>query len=328
MDKVYANEPSHIEVDINDAFLESLWSEDEKCALFFMLSHSVVPATITDNHIRVRREVHHSSKKNSTLKNKSKLFANRNLREIKNETIELGVVTYRNNREHAIAADRVLHGALAGYLNPPDLNLFEIVPDVDQEQFQQVKDAPLDSIMLVTLTDLLGAGAIKDDGSTGNTNQKFGGYGQWSSNSSNTMMTTCGERYLITRPSYAATLAQLRGGVDGYVLGTKIRDNNLLKNMKLSTVLRQYYSSRGFGKTITTNPKTGGIRFCDRNLLQNQFILENGKTLFGAYQVWEIAPDNDNSRWNAAQSGITQVWSEITKQLGIYNIYFDKRLEF
>lgn len=286
-----------------------------------MLSHSIVAATPINQKSRVQIQNQNQNQNTRTQnrnQNRNNQPANGNyLSRDNNETVELGVVSYRNHRDHAIAADRVLHGALAGFLGVQDLQLFADFFKGDQPE-PNIQDGNLDAIMLVTLSDLLASGGSpdKDNGNT-NSNPKFGGIGRWASNSTNAQRTTCGERYQILKPSRAGTLAQIRGGIDGYAIGTKIRDNpHIFRNLKLSSILRQYYSPRGFGTTVSSDQKTGGTRFCERGVLQNSNVLQNGKTLYGAYQHWDRAPDVDGSRWGSVTSGISTVWNEAVKQLG------------
>ena len=51
-----------------------------------------------------------------------------------------------------------------------------------------------------------------------NSGAKFGAAGKWNS-------TSCQTEYVLTTNSSRVTLAEIRGGIDGYAIGKRLRDN-------------------------------------------------------------------------------------------------------
>lgn len=71
--------------------------------------------------------------------------------------------------------------------------------------------------------------------------QKFGAEGEWNS-------TACQTTYrLRTGNGTYATIAQLKGGIDGYNIGKKLLQlKDKMVGIPLSAILRFYYNPRGF----------------------------------------------------------------------------------
>lgn len=70
--------------------------------------------------------------------------------------------------------------------------------------------------------------------------------------------------FLSQRDRFEQTDAEIRGGIDGLLMGLRIQEwRNRFTNLRLSQVLDMYYSQRGLFGT-TQNPETS-IRACNRN---------------------------------------------------------------
>ncbi|XP_054166899.1 uncharacterized protein LOC128964334 [Oppia nitens] len=151
---------------------------------------------------------------------------------------ERGVVSFLNDRTTAIAANRVLLGAAVGLLQPPARAVRDLIKKISNIDTTYIPDGQVDPLMAVTLSDLLGI-----DAGSGLTIPRgdvlFGAEGEWNS-------TACQTSYRLKSNGTLATLAELRGGLDGYNIGRRLPTLlNQYPTMSLSQILRQYYSSKG-----------------------------------------------------------------------------------
>jgi hypothetical protein len=152
---------------------------------------------------------------------------------------EKGVASFRNSRQLAIAANRVLLGIAVGLISPPTRTTRDIIKAFGQDiNLDRVPDGQMDPLLAVTLSDLLGidagAGLVIPAGQI-----LFGAEGEWNS-------TACQTSYRLKTNGTLATLAEMRGGLDGWNIGRKLPEI-VAKNPKitLSQILRMYYSARG-----------------------------------------------------------------------------------
>ncbi|CAG2115865.1 unnamed protein product, partial [Medioppia subpectinata] len=158
---------------------------------------------------------------------------------------EKGVVSFRHDRNMAIAANRVLLGTAVGLLSPPVKSVHQMIKSIANIDIpDNVPDGQLDPLLAVTLSDLLGidagSGLIIPAGDV-----LFGAEGHWNS-------TACQTSYKLTTNGTLATLAELRGGIDGWNIGRKL-PTVLQQNptISLSQILRQYYSPKGMSLDAT-----------------------------------------------------------------------------
>ena len=114
----------------------------------------------------------------------------------------------------------------------------------------KVPDGTIDPIKAVTLSDLLGIGAVEGKRTPGQPTQIFGIYGKWNSTDmnigANADAVPCSTTYRLFKNASYATLAEVRGGLDGYSIGHKIQEI-LVENprISLSQIIRMYYSQKG-----------------------------------------------------------------------------------
>ena len=148
--------------------------------------------------------------------------------------------------------NRLLLGIAAGFSGIIQKTVHEVIKALTVNPvLDKYPDGDINIIKAVTLSDLLAIGAIETKRTPGQTSaQIFGVYGKWNS----TQMTIgtssdavpCSTTYrLFTNASYA-TLAEIRGGLDGYSIGVKIQ-SILARNprISLSQIIRMYYSQKG-----------------------------------------------------------------------------------
>lgn len=186
-------------VDIN--FPEDILSEDEKCAMFFMVSHTV-------NRTRAWND---DDDENTPTKRR-----------------ELGAVSLFNSDRLAVSMNTVLLGLAIG--------LFDI-----QSLDMNASDSadPQEPLLTVTFADKLAMASIKSLANVNNL-ALFGSEGMWNS-------TYCQTEYSLTSGGDEVTMADLNGAIDGWLLGRKLlsEGGQFLKQLKLSTILEQFYSKEG-----------------------------------------------------------------------------------
>lgn len=163
---------------------------------------------------------------------------------------EYGVVSLRNNPDHAIAPARVLLGLMAAFSPVISARVGDLLKQsslVDADLKKQ--DAEVDTLLTVTLGDIWAYGAMPPVSTTAELSRsdaKFGATGKWNS-------TLCQTEYLMTSNATRGSLAEIRGGIDGLLLGRKAKE--VLDGgarFKLSSILRMYYSPSGLFDDYTS----------------------------------------------------------------------------
>jgi len=177
---------------------------------------------------------------------------------------EKGVASFRNSKTMAIATNRVLLGAAVGLISPPPRATRDIIKSISPDvNLDKIPDGQIDPLLAVTLSDLLGIDA--GSGLTIPSGQiLFGADGEWNS-------TACQTSYRLNTNGTMATLAELRGGLDGWNIGRKLPEL-LTKNPKitLSQILRMYYSNRGLNTDSGVCNRQYGIASDLQNKVQNE----------------------------------------------------------
>ena len=148
--------------------------------------------------------------------------------------------------------NRLLLGIAAGLSGATPKTVHDVIKAlIKNPTLDKVPDGTIDPIKAVTLSDLLGIDAIDAKRTPGQTQaQIFGVYGKWNSTDMNPGTNTdpipCSTTYRLFNNASYATLAEIRGGLDGYSIGHKIQEI-LSKNptISLSQIIRMYYSQKG-----------------------------------------------------------------------------------
>lgn len=210
--------------------LHTLLSEDEICFFVFSVAHNVNSSLATP---RTRTEP----------ETKPEEFPR-----------EEGVVTVTGSSRDAVALGRVLFGieALRPSLQQPK-EIREILGDHGTIS-PGAKTGKLYALESGTLGATLG-GLVSLFGREELAKTLFLG-GDWNG-------TGCFLEYQLQgKTNHSATRAELLGALDGYILGSYLSENPPLQKLKLSTILRAYYSTPGL---LT---KTGErLTYCNRKSL-------------------------------------------------------------
>lgn len=170
------------------------------------------------------------------------------------QALEFGVITIANQENAALVLNRVLMGILAAPMTPqPIRQLSSIIYPTQNILSTALKiDEDIDPLFAVTLADLWAVGAIPKAGK-GVDPSLLGDNGHWND-------TMCPTSFLLDRSSSIKfTTAELLGGLDGFNLGMfRRRLLSMRRNIRLSEMLRMYYSKTGF------RPQFAEVGVCNR----------------------------------------------------------------
>ncbi|OTF82097.1 hypothetical protein BLA29_001618 [Euroglyphus maynei] len=237
-------------------FPDSIYSSEELCTMLYMFSHIFLNTTDQMMHNRYRRGVYVFDQPYDSRGTNGMINARTQYAEIR----EKGVVTFRQNNQEAIAPSKVLIGILSGLTKNPHTSSKEIAPGLNMDVSFK------DHLLATTLANMPGTAVFYQSNTNDRFNEKFifGVTGEWVDG-------TCCNHYAIKDPvsslatlqfSNRGSLAQIRGALDGYIIGNHLRKFDSTK-MRLSNILRSYYSvphSRS-GKNQDL-----GISYCDRGV--------------------------------------------------------------
>ncbi|XP_054165656.1 uncharacterized protein LOC128963183 [Oppia nitens] len=205
---------------------------------------------------------------------------------------EEGVVSFRSNPNEAISMGRVLIGVIAGMSPDIRLNTKSVIQAMVRDKFVDqayVKDMRREvAIAAVTVGDLWGSAAQQDDEPTESLQYAFGIDGTWASQTCTTHyglsrvpLTTPNDQLQKIIDSIRATKAEIRGGIDGYLIGSNLASLSQLdpRQLKLSTILRSFY-----GKPQISKSNMLTVSYCDRQRVntQEQSIIQEAA---GNYQI-------------------------------------------
>ncbi|XP_037076356.1 uncharacterized protein LOC119097420 [Pollicipes pollicipes] len=158
---------------------------------------------------------------------------------------------------------------MAAGLSEQDVSVADVVGSDTltlQELTQQQRSLQLNNIWAATLAGDVAQTALHYEGRGGNNAPAvLGPGGFWNS-------TYCPHEYsLASRASVTAmTNAEIYGGIDGYLIGSQLKDWSHRSGFRLSSVLRMYYSADG----VSYDRR---FRACDRltNLLNDDLIKQD-----------------------------------------------------
>ncbi|KAI1306006.1 hypothetical protein HDE_01323 [Halotydeus destructor] len=229
-------------------FPELSLTDDEKCSMYFMLSHNVNRTAQKGD-----KKVYSPSQYPTGSRNQpSQRY--RNVQFTENPR-EQGVVSFRNNEEHAIAPARVLLGILGAFSAVQSMRVGELLKLTSKPlETDAIKrqDDEVNTLLAVTLGDIWAFGAAPSD--LGRTDSKFGAFGKWNS-------TVCQTEYVLESKNSRGSLAEIRGAIDGLLLGKKAKEvmSSGGGKFRLSSLMRMYYSPSGLFDDYTSVCHREGI---------------------------------------------------------------------
>lgn len=169
------------------------------------------------------------------------------------QAVEYGVVTLSGQDNAALVLNRVLMGILAASMPPQTIRQLATLVYPTQAISNTPKiDEEIDPLYAVTLADLWAISSIPRPGKPFDF-KMLGDNGHWT----NSM---CPTSFQLDRSnSIRFTSAELIGGLDGFNLGLlRRRLNSMRKNIRLSDLLKMYYSKTGF------RPQFSEVGVCNR----------------------------------------------------------------
>jgi hypothetical protein len=306
------------EQDSNYFFSDYVFTEEERCSMFYMLSHNIINTNESEriSNLRVKRNSHQNNKSNKTKYSPkvdlrfpvaSKwLNAQNTYYSIKEE----GVVSFRGYKSEAIAVARVLIGIIAGLTQNIKSSVREVLTALGVNDFDDIYDKPIDPILAMTLADLWGTGtALPNDDKT----YFYGINGEWASTICTThygLTSVPTEKFEKVVKTNKGTKAEIRGGIDGYLIGSALKSTRITNPLKLrlSTILRSFYSRPKISKTDFLS-----VSYCDRNSQMNS-DLENTAQLYNVIQTKgkpniKLLPEFSNALQMAQSPGIAIIFN-------------------
>jgi len=198
---------------------------------------------------------------------------------------EFGVVSVANQENGAIVLNRVLMGILAANTPPQTIRQLSAIVYPTQSITTTPKiDEEIDPLFGVTLADLWAISSVPKPGKPFEVGQ-LGNNGRWND-------TVCQTTFQLERSSSIRfTTAELLGGLDGFNLGMLRRKLiGMRKNLRLSELLRLYYSKTGF------RPQFAEVGVCSRGSsisTQMDELRRQAENYLRLYQLNLPNTDND-----------------------------------
>ena len=265
---------------VDYSFPEFVFTPDEACTMMYMLSHNFV------NHDPIQ---------------------------------EQGVITFHENPSEAIAPTKVLAGIIAGMTDSPITSGKLISGKLTGVTIQTEVDLK-DAILAVTFGNLMGIASFyefQNNKPSYDSKLIYGVKGSWI-NGTYTLDGTANS-FQMLRNSNRATLGQIRGALDGYIIGTHLKRNMATKGVKLtlSSILGLYYSSPQIGAFMDKL----GVNYCDRaDQMPNKVELSQVGTAYN--QIFNYIYSKEGSlykgdlMYEALYNGATNVQGMIQYNLG------------
>ncbi|GFY59181.1 uncharacterized protein TNIN_271831 [Trichonephila inaurata madagascariensis] len=284
------------------------FSEEEKCSLFYMLTHSIIRSKRNTNVQRMMIL-------NNYTRTSGRYF---NLDD--QYPMEIGVVAIRGTNV-AVSLGRVLRGLYVGIRENRQRDIGEFPRIIEKEY--NIQNKMLDPLYTLTMAEVISLSSWRPE--VGN-REKLAQDGFWASAPIGSDLETkdvCPMIYRLkngTTSAYSAS--SLRGAADGLILGKIIHlINRENRNAKLSQILRMYYSKGGI---LEKDEDLGQIwaSFCNReNIL---FPLE--QTLKDQITLYHLLVANGNKNidqnveytWKYYQEQKTSVFRTYIQALNDY----------
>lgn len=233
-------------------FPDYIFNDNEKCSLVGMFSHIYLNHTEELN--RRRRATYSITRSYPNNQNQNLNNPIQSPYQLVNPIQEKGVVTFRQDRSEAIAPSRVLYGIVAAYTQNAVTDGKQILKsDDDRLTGVTIKDP----VLAVTLGSLQGSAILFRSSPQLDERMVFGVTGVWQNSTCCTYYSLDGvdSKSKLVHSS-RGSLAQLRGALDGYIIGNYLTKVST-KPTKLSTILKSYYSR----PHLTVNDF---VSYCDR----------------------------------------------------------------
>ncbi|GFU09259.1 uncharacterized protein TNCV_1122511 [Trichonephila clavipes] len=264
------------------------FTDDEKCALHFMLSHTI-NATASGNE---------ELQEDGTVKRPR----------------EYGVVSLHSKWKHAFSLSKVLLGILAGLSGNNERDAGELYRNLlPGKRDDNLKSIKINRLYAVTLGDLVSHYANKV--LKQNEQVTFVPNGLWND-------VSCPTYYALSANNMKyVTNSVLRGAIDGLIIGTRLGEKiEIYQKMRLSQILRMYYGPTGLVDEAEEKSR-GTIQWCERE--RNFESLRNTRDeIFNFYLLYTnylraVPSQNAREEVNEIINNIqksTEIFSDITAE--------------
>lgn len=257
---------------------QTILTTNERCSLYYMLSYQINKTEKASSTSR-----YNSAYRAPPMNSRPSVGTSRYGTSVNYAPVtlaikprEYGVGSFRSNTDNAITLNRLLLGVIAGQINSPGLTLRDIFtklkPDSQYEGITKINvDEVINPLMAVTLSNIMAMAAVKEDKAA-----VHGVSGSWDN-------AACTMEYTLNNENPSdATLANIRGGIDGYYIGELAKSLSKTSSgmkLRLSQILRYYYDNVG-GRISSTC-------YCDKSsvTLDDRSIRD---TATNYYKVFEI----------------------------------------
>lgn len=291
-------------------FPDYIFTDDEKCSLVWMFSH--IYLNNSASAFRRKRATYNIPRSNQVTSNynnnnnkNNNIGVQPTVNPFVNPIQEKGVVTLRQDRVEAISPALVLYGVVAGLTTSPVLD-GKSITKLNDDRLQGV--TLKDHVLAVTLASLQGSAILSQISMGLDEKLIFGAAGTWQNSTCCTYYALDGvESKSKLEFSSRGSLAQIRGALDGYVIGNYLK-NVAVKPTKLSTILKSYYSR----PHITSGDF---VSYCDRAIRKP--TTTDLSDVSNAYRTIYSVVSSDNFDW--LNHGFT---SALDKAASVQSIIF------
>lgn len=289
---------------------KTVLTTDEKCSMYFMLSHNVNRTALPSD-----RRTYMAAPVNPNVwaggnpnRNANLLRASATSTLMTENAREYGVVGFRNDETHAVAPARLLLGIVGANTNRQTVSSIVVLKEVGMDIPLMFRESAIDVPLVVTLGEVWGFGAAPST-SEEKEGINFGASGTWNS-------TLCQVEYKLRTNYTKGSLAEIRGAVDGYLLGIKSREAITKGNFKLSSLLRQYYSPTGLFDEFTSvcnrrkiDQETTTIKDQTRNYLS--LLLKASRIPIGEDRITNLVDMSQKEFENALREATTPIRNDV-----------------
>ena len=247
-------------------FPDYVYTDEELCTMLFMFSHIFLNNTQGSVVARGKRATYQFSRNEEAPVNSDFVTSNDNYIVNQYPIQEKGIVSFRQDKSEAIAPAKVFIGIIASLTSNPILS-GKTISKAMMAGTEIPNEVTLkDGLLAVTFGNMMGTASfyeINNQQNDYNQDYIYGMKGTW-------VNQTCCTYYGIDqvtsgrllRRSNRGSLAQIRGSLDGYIIGKNLQNMGATQanQLRLSTILKSYYSEPQLSTT------TFGVSYCDRSI--------------------------------------------------------------
>lgn len=275
---------------VNYAWKDEDISEDEQCALHFMLSHAI-------NDTLDGRENEESIDGGSLSKHPR----------------EYGLVSLHAKEKHALALSKVLLGIYAGLSGKKEIQASEILRNLRRNEDSGLAGVQVRPLVATTIADLISV--FISDKTFKRGEVAFMPNGKWND-------LTCTTEYTLEDNNKRfLTNSLVRGAIDGLLIGKKLEEDPAkFGQQKLSQILRMYYGPTGIFDANKVDLRSD-MQWCKRvdNLRLYTSLKDEVLNYYKLYTSFSGSSVTDTSDSEISEvlgyiQGSTQIFNEVADE--------------